>query len=918
MAGDHKCPVCNSTFTRPQHVARHMRSHTGDRPYKCQHCGDQFARSDLLSRHVNKCHASERPPTTTAPSNRRKGPTAASRATTSKQACDQCVQSSLPCDGSNPCTKCVQRKCRCTYVKFHRQTAPAGPGHPPPNAVPPHHPNDFVLAPPPGTTNLSAIYGMSSHQTAPVDYTTAGYHPSLYSNARESPTPSLTTTSSTRDGSIVDGNSPDMMARYRAQAELLRTTNITMLPPSSSILAPPQSVLSGIYDHNPQQVSDGRYGSNSMSWNQSFQSFVVASSSSSATSLHHVLPATSHLSSSTHGGPATLHEQSHSTHAHEQQRQHDTFSTLPPPISFPWAGDRRNSLNAASSDYSDGSQPSSANSSTVHLPALNGPSRKTFGFDSEGRPSTSGGVGEGGFSSTFGLMSLDDPNVLAGLAGDGAPFFSTISADSRNSPASTGDDVSSKSASDFSVDDHSRNGSTTSLDSSMSSSKDDALFSFPTSGPLSANSREELKEFWKQYMRTPLTGPGGPSPLFGPSSGLGLVTPTNSGNHFQLGATGDRPSPPSRRHSRVASFPSMKTPTIAMSEFGGMFGSSFGGQTPTLANTANYNPPTISGYPPITTFQLNMNALGSKKKSQSHQHMDDRSQQQQGKTTIHGTEDLKSYEQAVLARRGLTELKIVPRRRGTVAAPPSATAPKMTTSLSSPSPSSKPGMGIMADGASKISELLNRPSTGTASGSLADAFGRSGSPGSSASPPSFSEQGDSPTPDTHGGMAPETRGVQGGPQSSCPIDPQQQHQYSSTAALSSDRSPNLLSGYRPSFKRLASQTLGPDNAKRALLGPAGWEESNPADEDEDEDPSDDDSVEVHSRFGVPHEQLWKGGTSETPPYSGQSPGFSMRRMSAPSATMGSAHVVLPPMKIREGVSTSNFDSPMATSSPYNS
>lgn len=25
--------------------------------------------------------------------------------------------------------KCVQRKSRCTYVKFHRQTAPVGPGH---------------------------------------------------------------------------------------------------------------------------------------------------------------------------------------------------------------------------------------------------------------------------------------------------------------------------------------------------------------------------------------------------------------------------------------------------------------------------------------------------------------------------------------------------------------------------------------------------------------------------------------------------------------------------------------------------------------------------------------------------------------------------------------------------------------------
>jgi hypothetical protein len=58
--------------------------------------------SDLLSRHVNKCHASEKPPTTTAP-NRRKGSASASRATTSKQACDQCVVTNLPCDGSNPC-----------------------------------------------------------------------------------------------------------------------------------------------------------------------------------------------------------------------------------------------------------------------------------------------------------------------------------------------------------------------------------------------------------------------------------------------------------------------------------------------------------------------------------------------------------------------------------------------------------------------------------------------------------------------------------------------------------------------------------------------------------------------------------------------------------------------------------------------
>ncbi|ORX39256.1 hypothetical protein BD324DRAFT_321282 [Kockovaella imperatae] len=56
MGGDHKCPLCEATFTRPQHVGRHLRAHTGDRPYECKECPLRFARSDLLSRHVNKAH----------------------------------------------------------------------------------------------------------------------------------------------------------------------------------------------------------------------------------------------------------------------------------------------------------------------------------------------------------------------------------------------------------------------------------------------------------------------------------------------------------------------------------------------------------------------------------------------------------------------------------------------------------------------------------------------------------------------------------------------------------------------------------------------------------------------------------------------------------------------------------------------
>ncbi|CED82303.1 urate oxidase [Phaffia rhodozyma] len=65
MGGTNKCPLCDATFTRPQHVARHMRAHTGDRPYPCLFCPERFARSDLLSRHRNKFHphgANSEPP----------------------------------------------------------------------------------------------------------------------------------------------------------------------------------------------------------------------------------------------------------------------------------------------------------------------------------------------------------------------------------------------------------------------------------------------------------------------------------------------------------------------------------------------------------------------------------------------------------------------------------------------------------------------------------------------------------------------------------------------------------------------------------------------------------------------------------------------------------------------------------------
>jgi len=45
------CPSCPETFARAEHLARHLRKHTGEKPFFCSWCGKQFARSDSMKRH---------------------------------------------------------------------------------------------------------------------------------------------------------------------------------------------------------------------------------------------------------------------------------------------------------------------------------------------------------------------------------------------------------------------------------------------------------------------------------------------------------------------------------------------------------------------------------------------------------------------------------------------------------------------------------------------------------------------------------------------------------------------------------------------------------------------------------------------------------------------------------------------------
>lgn len=47
-----QCFICLKTFSRPNGIVKHMKTHTQEKNYQCFTCGSQFSRSDHLSRHM--------------------------------------------------------------------------------------------------------------------------------------------------------------------------------------------------------------------------------------------------------------------------------------------------------------------------------------------------------------------------------------------------------------------------------------------------------------------------------------------------------------------------------------------------------------------------------------------------------------------------------------------------------------------------------------------------------------------------------------------------------------------------------------------------------------------------------------------------------------------------------------------------
>lgn len=151
------CGDCGRRYSRPEHLQRHVQTHTLGRRFACSVCGKTFARADLKKRHEAN-HEND-------PTKKRRRTTSSPTAGRVTHACKACAAARVKCQEDKPCQRCARRGLECVSSEanpaaaMHLMHMSGGV----PSATPSVDGNDELSSPPTQHTLSRGDVSLPSH-----------------------------------------------------------------------------------------------------------------------------------------------------------------------------------------------------------------------------------------------------------------------------------------------------------------------------------------------------------------------------------------------------------------------------------------------------------------------------------------------------------------------------------------------------------------------------------------------------------------------------------------------------------------------------------------------------------------------------------------------------------------------------------
>ncbi|KAI1082804.1 hypothetical protein F5B20DRAFT_530424 [Whalleya microplaca] len=115
----YQCADCKKRYSRPEHLARHIQTHTLGKRFLCPVCGKAFARADLVKRHTAN-HENDGDGT-----KKRRRTDSSPGASRVSQACRPCAIARVKCEENKPCSRCRNRQINCEVAPSEAGSAAA-------------------------------------------------------------------------------------------------------------------------------------------------------------------------------------------------------------------------------------------------------------------------------------------------------------------------------------------------------------------------------------------------------------------------------------------------------------------------------------------------------------------------------------------------------------------------------------------------------------------------------------------------------------------------------------------------------------------------------------------------------------------------------------------------------------------------